>query len=252
MEKSSYRSFKSLCACSLSSICSSFVTHPIDVLRVRLQTGQTSNKMLYSGIRASVLRNGSFVTSKMFTYNTMKHRINPKTFKDRVMCGMTAGAVGSIVGTPFDQVMVRIQNDPIQFKTINETIKHIVEKDGISGMWRSVYYTMSRAIVVTACQFGVYEQIKSDLGNVVTNDYTRFLISSSSSSIITSLLSNPIDVCKNRVMCGNKDVSIPNIVRSEGMLSLWKGLHLNVCRQIPLNIVRFGFLECFTYVFSLV
>lgn len=242
---------KSFCACSLSSICSSIVTHPIDVLRVRLQTGQTSNKMLYSGIRASVLRNGSFVTSKMFTYNTMKNRVNPQTFGERVMCGMTAGAVGSIVGTPFDQVMVQIQNDPVRFKTINATIKHIIEKDGISGMWKSMYYTTSRAIVVTACQFGVYEQIKSDLSDVVKNDYTRFLISSSSSSVVTSFLSNPIDVCKNRMMCGIKNVSIQNIVRNEGVLSLWKGLHLNICRQIPLNIVRFGFLECFTYAFDL-
>ena len=59
-----------------SSICSSIVTHPIDVMKVRVQTSMYLDPMnilshnlqkdgisfLFKGIRASILRNGSFIS----------------------------------------------------------------------------------------------------------------------------------------------------------------------------------------------
>jgi hypothetical protein len=200
---------------------------------------------LYKGISASFIRNGSFVSSKIFAYNTLKDTFKPERFHEKIMCGMFAGIVGSIIGTPFDNVMVKMQNNPILYPTIAKTVKNTLFDNGIKDFWKGVEYTTSRAIVVTSCQFAVYEQIKQELieNKTIKNSNLIFACSSISSSIITALLSNPLDVCKNRAINNKENVSIFNIIHKEGIISLWKGLSINITRQIPLNLIRFSLFE---------
>lgn len=241
-----------------SSICSSIVTHPIDVMKVRVQTSMYLDPMnilshnlqkdgisfLFKGIRASILRNGSFVTTKMFSYDYFRGVFNNNSFQDKVISGIGAGVCGSLFGTPFDLVMVRIQNNPNKYPDIYTTISKTY-KEGIFSFWNGIYYTMNRAIIVTACQFSVFEQLKYELTLLQMNKHTTFITSSVISSIITGTLSNPYDLCKSRTMNNCKNSTIVNICKNEGVLSLWKGLHMNLGRQIPLNLIRFSFLEFF-------
>jgi hypothetical protein len=249
--------FKILGVSILSSISASVLTHPIDVLKVRLQSNVYNSKytyiselykkegfFLYKGLSASFLRNGSFVASKMFVYNSMKNRFNPERFHEKLLCGITAGIAGSSIGTPFDVVMVKIQNNPTK-TSIVETVKNIYTNNGFIGFWKGLNYTMTRAIIVTSCQFSVYEQIKEELNNnkKIQDTNIIFGISSISSSLITSFVSNPVDLCKNRTINGCNNASVVNIVNNEGFLSLWKGLTINTARQIPLNLIRFSLYE---------
>lgn len=248
-----------------SSICASLFTHPIDVVKVKLQTNteysptklivnQFKNNgvsFLFKGLRASILRNASFVTTKMFTYDYLRSNYNTNSFSNKVMCGMGAGLTGSLIGTPFDLIMVRIQNDPNQYPNIFTTAHKTYTNEGFFNFWNGLNYTMSRAMIVTACQFSVYEEIKQGLKNKSwCNEYNSFVISSISSSILTGLLSNPIDMCKTRTMNRCKNATITTIVRNEGFFSLWKGIYVNIGRQIPLNLIRFSILELFKQMLS--
>jgi|UniRef100_A0A6C0BPV2 solute carrier family 25 oxoglutarate transporter 11 len=244
-----------------SSICASFITHPLDVIKVKLQTNkqykhpiriiqsQFYNKgpsFLFKGLKASVLRNGTFVTTKMFTYDYLKNEYNISSFPGKFICGMTAGLVGSFIGTPFDLIMVRIQNKPDIYPNILSTVKNTYNNEGILSFWNGVQYTMTRAVIVTACQFSIYEQMKQELSDFgIFNSRCVFMMSSIGSSITTGLLSNPLDLCKTRNMNNIKNSSISNIIRNEGVFSLWKGIYANIGRQIPLNLIRFSFLEYF-------
>lgn len=258
--------FKIMNVCILSSITSSIITHPIDVLKVRLQstpysithTQFISNiikregiSFLYKGLSASFLRNASFVSSKMFAYNCLKESFITDRFHEKLICGMSAGVVGSIIGTPFDNVMVKMQNNPTLYSTITKTVKQTFLNKGIKDFWKGVEYTSTRAIVVTSCQFSVYEQIKQELtaNKTMKNSNLIFVYSSISSSIITSLFSNPLDVCKNRAINNIENTSIFSIVQKEGVSALWKGVSLNVARQIPLNLLRFSFFEFYMNLF---
>jgi hypothetical protein len=164
---------------------------------------------------------------------------------------MGAGLTGSLIGTPFDLIMVRIQNDPKQFPNIYTTIHKTYTKEGLFNFWNGLNYTMSRAIIVTACQFSIYEEMKQELKNRHwRNEYTIFVISSVMSSVVTGLLSNPIDLCKTRTMNQCENATITKIVRNEGFVSLWKGIYVNIGRQIPLNLIRFSILELFKKILS--
>ena len=243
---------------SLSSITSSIISHPLDVMKVRVQNTNHPNRFipymnnvfkqegvgfLYKGVFASVFRNGTFVSSKMFTYNYLKKEYNPQTFATKFLFGMSAGAVGSLVGTPFDVVMVKMQQFPNKYRNI---VSEIYSKEGLIGFWKGFNYTLCRGIIVTACQFSVYEQMKQELESRISNPLHIFTLSSVTSSIITSIVSNPVDLCKTRRVNGIAPNTIITIYKEEGLLHLWKGCTLNMSRQIPLNLLRFSCFEFFS------
>lgn len=244
-----------------SSICSSVLTHPMDVLKVQVQTSKLANNplrimsnimknsgnksFLFKGIGASFLRNGSFVTTKMFTYDHLRDIFKTNYFTDKIISGVGAGICGSVVGTPFDLVMVRIQNDPKKYPNVYAAVCKTFQNEGLLSFWNGMYYTMNRAIIVTTCQFSVFEQLKYELNKFQMNKYSCFVTSSIMSSTITGILSNPLDLCKSRTMNNCTNSSIVYIVKNEGFLALWKGLYMNLGRQIPLNLIRFTCLEFF-------
>lgn len=249
-----------------SSICASIITHPIDVIKVKFQTStsvaplivlrniyyKNGVSFLFKGLRASILRNGSFVTTKMFAYDQLRTIYNTSSFQDKVVSGIGAGLTGSIIGTPFDLIMVKIQNNPTEYPSIYSTITKTYNKEGMLAFWNGLSYTMSRAIIVTTCQFAIYEEMKDVLRRIHhwEKEYFIFLTSSITSSLITSILSNPLDVCKTRMMTNKENNNIYKLIRNEGSTAIYKGLSMNICRQVPLNLLRFSFLETFKFLMN--
>jgi solute carrier family 25 (mitochondrial oxoglutarate transporter), member 11 len=247
-------------ASSLASITSSLITHPIDVVKVRVQNKVSNMKtlpfissvlknegpsFLYKGMSASILRNGTFVGSKMVCYNFLKQEFQPQSFASKFACGMSAGAFGAIIGTPFDVVMVSMQSDPKTFSNIPKSIQTIYNQNGWTGYWRGFRYTLSRAVIVTACQFSVYEQLKQELGKRCDHSLIVFGVSSIMSSITTAIVSNPVDLCKTRAINHIPNDTMYKIVKEEGVKALWKGVGPNMMRQVPMNLVRFSCFEFF-------
>ena len=249
-----HKQLNSLYAGVSASVTSSLLTHPIDVVKVNVQTKNvtpfdfirgTPVHHLYKGIGASVLRNATFVGSKMFAYDALKAQVQPTTLPERLVCGMGAGFIGAAIGSPFDVSLVRMQTYPERYPTIYQTFVRTYTEDGMRGFWKGCEYTMSRAMLVTACQFGVYDELKQRLRPYTTNDHTLFVSSSVMSSFVTALVSNPVDLCKNRVMNNHPSSTIASVIRNEGVSTLWKGMVPNLARQVPLNLTRFSCLEFF-------
>jgi hypothetical protein len=186
----------------------------------------------------------------MFAYNYLKNKYNPNTFYEKVLCGCTAGFVGASVGSPFDVILINMQSKPNKYQSMTSSAMTIFQKDGLLGFYRGYNFTLSRAVVVTSCQFSVFDQIKQELSNFKNfNTQQQFLVSSISSSIITSIISNPIDLCKTRTINNIHPCTVFEIITKEGFLSLWKGLEANLCRQIPLNLIRFGLFDFYHNLF---
>ena len=253
-------------SCILSSITSSIITYPIDVIKVKYQTNVNCNvfktlihkvntegiKFFYKGSLASIMRNGIFISSKFYTYESLKSIKEPVNFYYKLCYGMSAGLVGATIGTPFDTIMVRIQNDNIHYPTSLSTIKSILKNEGIKGFWSATQYTIPRAMIVTSCQFAVFEQTKYELSkhNFIKHDVNIFITSSIFSSICSAFISNPIDVCKTRKMNNNINYKMKDIIQKENICALWKGVIASSFRQIPLNLIRFSLLDFYKKIFS--
>ena len=233
------------------SVVSALVTHPIDVIKVRTQTNTMSTITKFShlvslthGMNASILRNTTFVGCKMFAYETLKSRYELKSFNHKIFAGCVAGSFGCLIGTPFDKVMVQLQNNPNKLGIMSAFIRDY-QAGGLLEFWKGSKYTFLRTVTVTVCQFSIYDQIKEILQQTTTtNDATVFVLSSVCASGSAAILSNPFDLCKTRAMINSTNQNISTIVKHEGFLALWSGTCANACRQIPLHFVRFYLLEC--------
>ena len=137
------------------------VIQPIDMVKVRIQLKSEAKasslspitiakdiyaneggvKGFYKGIQTALLRQAVYATLRLGIYFNMtdyiKEQVNDGknlTAFQKTYCSLTAGAIGSFVGNPFDLVLVRMQTDstlPLaerrNYKGILEAFSRIVK-----------------------------------------------------------------------------------------------------------------------------
>ena len=76
---------------------------------------------------------------------------------------MTAGAIGSFVGTPSDMIMVRMQTDPTlppsqrrNYKNVFDALQRIPREEGVTRLWKGATPTIMRASFSSAGMFTTY------------------------------------------------------------------------------------------------
>lgn len=187
-----------------------------------------------------------------------RHKSSELTLAERVSSALVAGGVGAAVGNPADVAMVRMQADgrlPVElrrnYKNVFDGLFRIIRDEGVLTLWKGCTPTVVRAMVVTASQFAVYDQIKFTLlrsGYFEDTPVTHFT-SGFLAGFVASCTSNPIDVIKTRVMNmkpgqykGPIDCVIKT-VSAEGVFALYKGFVPTFVRQAPFVVVTFVTLE---------
>ncbi|XP_028671806.1 brain mitochondrial carrier protein 1 [Erpetoichthys calabaricus] len=266
----------------LASIVAEFGTFPIDLTKTRLQVqGQTADAhytqirykgmfhallrigreegilALYSGISPALLRQASYGTIKIGTYQTMKRlfvsRPEDETMIINVFCGVVSGVISSAIANPTDVLKIRMQaqGSVIQGSMIANFLD-IYHQEGTRGLWRGVLLTAQRAAIVVGVELPVYDITKKHLilsGLMGDTVYTHF-ISSFTCGLAGALASNPVDVVRTRMMnqrviAGNQVIykgtldGLLQIWKSEGFFALYKGFWPNWLRLGPWNIIFF-------------
>uniref|UniRef100_UPI00398F71A0 brain mitochondrial carrier protein 1 isoform X1 n=2 Tax=Pristiophorus japonicus TaxID=55135 RepID=UPI00398F71A0 len=192
----------------LASVTAEFGTFPIDLTKTRLQVqGQIIDsqykeikyrgmfhallrickeeglRALYSGISPALLRQASYGTIKIGTYQSLKRlfvsRPEDETLFVNVLCGILAGVVSSSIANPTDVLKIRMQAQSglCQGSMIGNFI-HIYQQEGTRGLWRGVSLTAQRAAIVVGVELPVYDITKKHIilsGWMGDTVYTHFL-----------------------------------------------------------------------------
>ncbi|KAG0298726.1 Mitochondrial dicarboxylate transporter [Dissophora globulifera] len=262
-----------------ASCAAAFVSHPFDLAKVRLQTTQGANKQgmittminvarnegffaLYTGLSASLLRQGTYSTVRFGTYDLLKDRFAPKDgsripVSTMILCGVLAGCVGGGFGNPADVVNIRMVNDGKLPKEQQRHYKHaidglyrIIKEEGPAQLMRGLGTNINRAVLMTASQLVSYDGAKRQL--LATPWFTDNLATHFASSLLAGLVATtvcaPLDVLKTRIMnSSGGDTSsskmFVQIVKSEGPSALFKGWLPAFLRLGPHTIVTFIVLE---------
>lgn len=261
----------------LASAGAACCTHPLDLLKVHLQTQQSGNMRLvgmgvhvvrndgflalYNGLSASLLRQLTYSMTRFAIYETVKDSVSepgrPMPFYQKVLLGSVAGACGGIVGTPADMVNVRMQNDvklPLDkrrnYKHAIDGLYRVYKFEGPANLFSGATMASSRAIFVTVGQLSFYDQYKQILlqtGVFKDNMLTHFTASFLAGATAT-LITMPLDVMKTRVM-NAKPGQYPTLlhcakdIAKAGPLGFFKGFVPAFVRLGPQTVLTFIFFE---------
>ncbi|XP_063240890.1 uncharacterized protein LOC134541398 [Bacillus rossius redtenbacheri] len=251
-------------------------THPLDLIKVHLQTQQEGKLSaarlalgiarrqgllaLYNGLSASLLRQLTYSTTRFGIYEVVKQAVSPTgtdiPFVARVGIASVAGAAGGFVGTPGDMINVRMQNDIKLPPEARRNYKHAL--DGLARVWREegvarlfsgASAATSRAVLMTVGQLSFYDQVKAFLlARGFSDGLGTHFLSSLTAGAVATTLTQPLDVLKTRTMNAKPGEfqglwSIVVYTARLGPLGFFKGYVPAFVRLGPHTILTFVFME---------
>ncbi|XP_046894553.1 mitochondrial dicarboxylate carrier isoform X1 [Hypomesus transpacificus] len=261
----------------ISSSAAACITHPLDLIKVHLQTQQEVRmKMmgmaisvvrregllaLYSGLSASLCRQMTYSLSRFAIYETVRDMMGtrnkgPMPFYQKVLLGAFGGFTGGFIGTPADMVNVRMQNDVKLPKELRRNYAHALDglfrvwkEEGMRKLFSGATMASTRGALVTVGQLACYDQSKQLVlatGAMTDNILTHFVASLFAGGCAT-VLCQPLDVMKTRLMNSKGEYGGVFHCLTEtaklGPKAFYKGLVPAGIRLIPHTILTFIFLE---------
>uniref|UniRef100_A0A5F8GJY0 Solute carrier family 25 member 10 n=1 Tax=Monodelphis domestica TaxID=13616 RepID=A0A5F8GJY0_MONDO len=241
-------------------------THPLDLLKVHLQTQQKLKMRmtgmairvvqtdgflaLYNGLSASLCRQMTYSLTRFAIYDTIrdwqaKGKHEPLPFYKKVLLGSLGGFAGGLVGTPADMVNVRMQNDmklPLnQRRNFSQLIIPLYRcycvqcspgsiAEGLKKLFSGASMASTRGALVTVGQLSCYDQAKQlvlSTGFFSDNIATYFL-----SSFIAVSSRNT----RGLLHCAKETAKL-------GPLAFYKGIFPAGIRLVPHTVLTFIFLE---------
>lgn len=254
------------------------VTFPFDNLKTRMQMngkeGMPSYKSFtdcitqtfgakgisgfYKGASAAFLRQLTYSTVRMWAYENINRFFSADVekvgFFRKLFAGGMGGAVGCLVGTPFDIFKIRLINDILgkKYSGLRDCFKQTYETDGFLGLFKGMNVNIIRAILVNAAELAFYDKSKSfftssayfqlDQNSVITH-----FASSCVAGFMGAVASSPADVVKTRYMNQLKgqeaykgviDCTM-KLLRSEGPMVFYRGFIPLYLRIGPWNVAFF-------------
>ncbi|KAI8897357.1 mitochondrial carrier domain-containing protein [Globomyces pollinis-pini] len=245
---------------------------PIDMVKVSIQLhgkGGVTNPFivakdliakdgvfsLYRGLSAGLLRQATYTTARMGIFRTISNKLKAEdgslTFAKRAVAGLIAGGLGSVVGTPCDLALVRMQadlslppNERANYKNVVDALYRIAKADGISGLWAGCVPTVARAMALNVGMLATYDQAKDTLEAKFGKNGVTSFTSSAIAGFFASAASLPFDFVKTRIQKMTPDANgkLPyrgsidcalKVLRTEGPMAFYKGFWTFYVRIAP-------------------
>lgn len=155
-------------------------------------------------------------------------------------------AVITVTGIhPIDVVKTRLQvsgNNARNYKQLGiaGTIRTMSKEEGISSFWKGIGAAWLREASYTSLRLGLYDPIKSAMGVDHASHFGMKFAAGSLAGGIGSLVGNPFDVIKTRMMTfegkePNSFLCTAREIRKSGIAHFYKGLQANILRACVLN-----------------
>ena len=179
------------------------VCHPLDVIRVQMQTEASGGGAaysgfldtargiykkdglkdgLYAGVSAAYLRQWLYGSCRIGIYAYLLENAQNANIKagldkhaiplsSKMLMGLTSGGIGSFVGTPSELALVRMSNDkklPVDkrknYNGVRDCIVRIAKEEGLPSLFSGAPATVLRACLLSACAMGITSDVKARLG----------------------------------------------------------------------------------------
>eukprot|EP00879_Flechtneria_rotunda_P001951 GHRR01002125.1.p1 GENE.GHRR01002125.1~~GHRR01002125.1.p1 ORF type:complete len:305 (+),score=89.29 GHRR01002125.1:141-1055(+) len=267
----------------LSGMGATCLIQPVDMVKVRLQLGATGGPLgvakdliakegfgtLYKGLSAGLLRQATYTTARLGIFSQLT--VAAKKANDgknlplwqKAACGLAAGGLGALVGTPADLTLIRMQADstlPAQqrrnYKGVGDAMTRIVKEDGVAGLFRGAGPTVVRAMALNMGMLASNDQAKEMIEGAGFEKGSSVPVIGGSliAGFFASACSLPFDFVKTRMqkMTPNPDGTMPykgpidcalQTLKNEGPLKFYTGFPTYIIRIAPHAVFTLLFLD---------
>lgn len=178
-------------------------------------------------------------------------------FSKNIASGGVAGAMSLCFVYSLDYARTRLANDlksskkgggERQYKGLVDVYKKTLATDGIAGLYRGFVISCVGIIIYRGCYFGFYDTLKDTVLGENAGITLSFAVGYAV-TVTSGLISYPVDTIRRRMMMtsgqavkykGSMDCMF-QIIRAEGVVSLFKGAGANILRGIAGAGVLAGF-----------
>lgn len=251
------------------------MTHPLDVVKVRLQlehVGQRASssgmsqklihmvhnegpQSLYKGIVPSLLRSALYGGLRLGLYEPCKGAfdwiLDCTNIFTKIAAGALSGAIATATTNPMEVMKVRMQvsRQPSDGSLVRE-LRNMLAVEGLAGLWRGVGPSMARASALTASQLATYDESKQMIKHWMALEEGFWLQISASlaAGVVGTTVTAPIDTVKTRMMIQRETSNAlyksafdcsHKIWSSEGLRGLYKGWSAMFARLGPQTAITF-------------
>jgi solute carrier family 25 oxoglutarate transporter 11 len=173
-----------------SGMLATCLIQPVDMVKVRLQLGEKGSPFgvaaklvraegvgaLYKGLSAGLLRQATYTTARLGIYNNLsqaavEHNAGGAVpLWQKAACGLVAGGLGALVGTPADLTLLRMQADSTlpmaerrNYRGVGDAFSRIVKAEGVGGLFTGATPTVVRAMALNMGMLASNDQAKEAL-----------------------------------------------------------------------------------------
>ncbi|KAJ2453787.1 Mitochondrial dicarboxylate transporter [Coemansia sp. RSA 2336] len=206
-------------------------THPIDLIKVHLQTSTRHTRALqtmrgivresgilglYNGLSAALLRQGTYTMTRFAIYDMTKaalqHPDGTLTGLELSLATLLSGIAGGIVGNPAEILNVRMQNDQAlpphmrrNYQNAANGLYQMLAAEGVRSLSIGLAPSLIRATLATGSQFVSYDILKAYLLDAGYPDSLSVHFTASFiAGLVATTVCSPADVIKSRVMASLK------------------------------------------------
>eukprot|EP00927_Polykrikos_kofoidii_P068959 TRINITY_DN64321_c0_g1_i1.p1 TRINITY_DN64321_c0_g1~~TRINITY_DN64321_c0_g1_i1.p1 ORF type:complete len:300 (-),score=31.17 TRINITY_DN64321_c0_g1_i1:246-1145(-) len=203
------------------------VMNPVDVIKTRLQiagggspiamargmVASEGMRSLYAGLTAQYLRAWTYQTARLGAYRSLVTSLQPEPGKPpsllvKAAAGLSAGAIGAVVGTPAEVAIIRMQADTALpaaerrgYANVFDALMRVIREEGAIAMFTGTGPTMLRAMALNCGALASYDQSKEIIDEAVREKNSRIGIAGASaiSGLVGATFSLPFDYIKTQI-----------------------------------------------------
>jgi len=210
----------------MSGMIATCCIQPIDIVKVRIQLGASGSPLgiasnivknegfftLYRGLSAGLLRQATYTTARLGIFKLVTDEAKkmnegkPLPLWQKALCGLTAGGLGSLVGSPADLALIRMQADgtlPVEqrrnYRNAFHSLSSIVKEDGMGGLFVGAGPTVVRAMALNMGMLASNDQAKEMLDSYGVTGLPKIFGASAIAGFFASAFSLPLDFIKTQI-----------------------------------------------------
>lgn len=223
---------------------------------------------LWSGLGPSLARGFFFGGARLGLYTPIKAALCGDTkpsLEMKILSGSLSGGLAAAVTSPIELIKTRLQaagaarrmavagagssGAAIMVEPPRSSmgvIRAVVAADGVAGLWKGAMPGLIRSSILTASQCATYDEVKRRVVQYsgLKDGLHVHLSSSMIAGLVTTTITNPIDVIKTRMFTGGSKYSgaiacASDVLRNDGLAGFMKGWSASYARLGPHTVIMF-------------